>query len=90
MYVQAVTGANFRSSEAYWELSGPIAINRIASCRACKKTIHKNSQVMVRDGRKLRFFYHVDCFTGEADPRTQENSSYKERQDYHEPLAPKL
>lgn len=86
----AVTGANFRTGEAYWELSGPIAINRMASCRACRKTIHKNSMVMVRDGRKLRFFYHVECFTGDADPRSQENGSFFVQTEYHKATAPNV
>ncbi len=37
----AVSGANLRSGEAYWELSGPLPINRVSTCRACKKTIAK-------------------------------------------------
>ena len=32
-----------------------------------------------RDGRKIRLHYHVECFTGEADPRTQEGSSATEK-----------
>ena len=86
----AVTGANLRTSAAYWELSGPAPINRISSCRACRGTIYKGAQVYVRDGRKLRFFYHDTCFTGDADPRTQENSSFQERNDYHLNTAPNL
>eukprot|EP00600_Ochromonadales_sp_CCMP1393_P010432 CAMPEP_0174956872 /NCGR_PEP_ID=MMETSP0004_2-20121128/1763_1 /TAXON_ID=420556 /ORGANISM="Ochromonas sp., Strain CCMP1393" /LENGTH=135 /DNA_ID=CAMNT_0016204929 /DNA_START=40 /DNA_END=447 /DNA_ORIENTATION=+ len=86
----AVTGANLRSGEAYWELSGPMAVNRITTCRACKKTIYKGSKVMVRDGRKLRFFYHQACFTGGADPRTQDNSTYSEVADYHMETAPNI
>mmetsp|Transcript_4876 Transcript_4876/g.5010 ORF Transcript_4876/g.5010 Transcript_4876/m.5010 type:complete len:136 (-) Transcript_4876:141-548(-) len=86
----SVTGVNLRGGNAYWELSGPIPINRISSCRACKKTIHKGSPVYVRDGRKLRFFYHENCFTGEADPRTQDNSSFNTKMEYHENTAPKL
>jgi hypothetical protein len=62
----AVTGANLRNGEAYWELSGPLPINRMTTCRACKKSILKNAEVMIRDGRKLRFFYHAECFTGDA------------------------
>ncbi len=48
--------------------------------------------VMVRDGRKLRFFYHVDCFTGSADPRTQENSTYlsEDKAEYHMATAPNI
>lgn len=86
----AVTGANFRTGEAYWELSGPVKVNRIVTCRACKKSIRMNSLVYVRDGRKLRFFYHQECFTGDADPRTQVNSSFSEKEEYHRNTAPKL
>lgn len=86
----AVTGANLRSGEAYWELSGPVPINRITTCRACRKSIAKNSLVMVRDGRKLRFFYHCECFTGDADPRTQVNGSYFEKTEYHKVTAPNI
>jgi len=86
----AVTGANLRGGEAYWELSGPSPINRTVTCRACKKTIMRGESVMVRDGRKLRFHYHTDCFSGDADPRTQRNSSFTRRSDYHAKTAPKL
>jgi hypothetical protein len=86
----AVTGANLRSGEAYWELSGPTPINRIGTCRACRKIIPKGTEVMVRDGRKLRFFYHVECFTGDADPRTQEGGSFFEKPEYHTATAPKI
>ncbi|KAJ1407247.1 hypothetical protein B484DRAFT_403873 [Ochromonadaceae sp. CCMP2298] len=85
----AVTGANLRSGEAYWELSGPKPINRLTTCRACKSTIPKGCNVMVRDGRKLRFFYHSTCFTGEADPRTQANSTFEAKQ-YHQLSAPNI
>ena len=86
----AVTGANLRGGDAYWELSGPTPINRTVTCRACKKTIMRGESVMVRDGRKLRFHYHTACFSGEADPRTQQNSSFARRSDYHAKTAPKL
>jgi hypothetical protein len=71
-------------------LSGPVPINRVATCRACKQIIDKNSIVMVREGRKLRFFYHQKCFTGDADPRTQTGSSYAKKREYHEMSAPKI
>jgi hypothetical protein len=32
----------------------------------------------VRDGRKLRLTYHIDCFKGDGDPRTQPGSSFFE------------
>jgi len=41
-------------------------------------------------GRKLRFFYHEACFTGTADPRSQANSSFEERKDYHVKSAPQI
>lgn len=44
----AVTGANLRSGEAYWELSGPVTINRLTSCRACRQSIMKGASAMVR------------------------------------------
>ena len=64
------SGVNIRIGEAYWELSGPLPMNRIVSCRGCKKSIIKGDLAMVRDGRKLKIFNHNDCFSGEADPRT--------------------
>ena len=85
----AVSGASLRNDEAYWALSGPIATNRIQSCSACRGVVFKGSRVFVREGRKLRFFYHDDCFTGEADPRTQSRSSFG-RQDYHLNSAPRI
>ena len=59
----------------YWTVSkGPA--NRIFNCRECKGIIYKNAPMVCRDGRKLRLYYHEECFSGEADPRTQANSSY--------------
>lgn len=78
-----------RSDEAYWKLSGPTVTNRLSSCRACRGLIPKGDRVLVREGRRLRFFYHEVCFTGSADPRTQAGSSF-ERQDYHASTAPRV
>ena len=86
----AVSGANLRSGEAYWELSGPLPANRLGSCRACKKIIYKGENMMVRDGRKLRFIYHIECFTGGADPRSQDNSSFATTPEYHKNTAPNI
>lgn len=87
----AVSGANYRSGEAYWELSGPLPANRHGNCRACKGIIHKGEMIMARDGRKLRFLYHEKCFTGSADPRSQENGTFSDiSSPYHKPTAPKL
>ena len=83
-------GPDLRSSESYWVASGPSINTTPHTCRACKSIIQKGETVMCRDGRKLRFFYHAGCFTGSDDPRTQANSSYEERRDYHKPTAPAL
>ena len=61
-------------SREYWTVSrGPA--NRLFNCRECKGIIYKNTPMVCRDGRKLRFHYHEECFSGDADPRTQTNSS---------------
>lgn len=85
----AWSGVNNRTTEGYWELSGPERIARNGvSCRACRKPIYKNEEVMVRDGRKLRFFYHAACFRGSADPRTQDGSTFETKPLYHKDTAP--
>lgn len=88
----AVTGCNIRDGEAYWELSGPLPANRMLNCRVCNKPIYKGSTIMCREGRKLRFFYHNECFTGEADPRTQTGSSFNEARNavMHTKTAPNI
>ena len=88
----AVTGCNIRDSEVYWELSGPAPANRIMTCRACKKSIYKGSSVMCREGRKLRFMYHAECFSGEADPRSQEGSRFNDSRNatLHTKTAPNI
>ncbi|KAI8815927.1 uncharacterized protein EV422DRAFT_510171 [Fimicolochytrium jonesii] len=60
---------------SYWTVSGGKAV-RPQTCRSCKRTIYKNEEMMVRDGRKIRLFYHSACFEGDNDPRTQSNSSF--------------
>ncbi len=88
----AVSGASLRTTEAYWELSGPLPVlTNTSTCRACKKSIGKGKMAMCRDGRKLRFFYHVECFTGEADPRTQQGGAFMDGgHEYHTKTAPKV
>ena len=89
--VEDMIGVNQRTSEAYWELSGPSPMLRNgASCRACRKPIYKGKDVYVREGRKLRFFYHVECFVGDADPRTQTGSTFEKKRIYHKPTAPNV
>ena len=56
-------------SNDYWTVSSGVA-NRTFTCRECKKTINKGQSLIARDGRKIRLVYHIDCFSGDADPRT--------------------
>jgi hypothetical protein len=86
----AVTGCNIRNDAAYWVLSGPTVLNATKTCRACKQSILPGEDVMARDGRKLRFFYHLVCFSGGADPRSQENSTFEMKTEYHKKWAPNL
>ncbi|KAJ3392028.1 hypothetical protein HDU84_004956 [Entophlyctis sp. JEL0112] len=60
----------------YWTISEGTAIRTGFSCRECKLVIQVGEPVTVRDGRKMRFFYHRACYTGSADPRTQPGSSF--------------
>ncbi len=39
--------------------------------------IGTGEEITIRDGRKMRLFYHTTCFSGSADPRTQPHSSFK-------------
>ncbi|KAI9202606.1 uncharacterized protein BJ171DRAFT_584025 [Polychytrium aggregatum] len=59
----------------YWTISEGVAIRTGWSCRECKRVIQKGEEIKVRDGRKMRFFYHKSCFSGDADPRSQSSSS---------------
>ena len=62
----------------YWTVSYGTACRMGWSCRSCKKGIMKGEKIAVRDGRKLRLTYHLNCFSGESDPRTQKGSSFTE------------
>jgi RNase P subunit RPR2 len=59
----------------YWTLSTGPAIRQGWTCRECKTPIIKGHQMVIRDGRKIRLMYHHECFSGDADPRTQQQSS---------------
>ncbi|KAJ3098840.1 hypothetical protein HDU97_003703 [Phlyctochytrium planicorne] len=63
------------TSSTYWTVSHGKANRTGFSCRECKKVIIKDTPISVRDGRKMRFFYHRECFSEDSDPRTQSNSS---------------
>ncbi|CAD8178827.1 unnamed protein product [Paramecium octaurelia] len=66
----------------YWTLSGGVACRNGWSCRACKQNIYKGQEILVREGRKLRFHFHKGCFQGNGDPRTQNESTYFNQQRY--------
>lgn len=59
----------------YWTVSSGIANHTGHTCRECRGTIYVNTPIFVRDGRKIRLFYHKGCFSGDSDPRTQSQSS---------------
>lgn len=42
----------------YWTISHGQSI-RTWSCRECRQPIYKDEPMVVRDGRKIRLFYHV-------------------------------
>ncbi|KAL0048643.1 hypothetical protein WJX82_007573 [Trebouxia sp. C0006] len=67
-------------SEAYWTVSSGVSARVGYSCRECRKVINKGEAIKVREGRKMRFYYHDKCFSGEADPRTQGNSSFNKKE----------
>ena len=74
----------------YWTVSYGTACRMGWSCRSCKRGIMKGEKIAVRDGRKLRLTYHLNCFSGDSDPRTQKGSSYNEgRQTFTQQEAPK-
>ncbi|CEM04611.1 unnamed protein product [Vitrella brassicaformis CCMP3155] len=60
----------------YWTVSTGVAVRNGHMCRECRGYIMKGETMIVRDGRKIRLFYHPECFSGDADPRTQTTSSY--------------
>ncbi|KAI8910766.1 hypothetical protein BC831DRAFT_387833, partial [Entophlyctis helioformis] len=61
--------------QPYWTVSEGTAVRRW-SCSECRKDIPKGSSVVMRDGRKIRLAYHPACFSGNADPRSQQGSSF--------------
>ena len=60
----------------YWVASHTVATRTGWCCRECKPVITKGEPIVVRDGRRIRFFYHERCFSGIADPRSQPHSSF--------------
>lgn len=78
--------------EPYWTVSQGKAIRTGWSCREChqgefisprliiklekKLVIYRGEEISVRDGRKMRFFYHTKCYSGVPDPRSQPGGSF--------------
>ena len=65
-------------SEEYWTVSEGLAVRNGNKCRECKEYINIRDPVVIRDGRKIRLFYHTKCFSGSADPRTQPNGAFSQ------------
>lgn len=72
----AMASSSGRQDLPYWTVTQGSATRTGYSCRECKGVIMKGDAMVVRDGRRVRFFYHADCYSGEADPRSQPHSSY--------------
>lgn len=66
------------ASSDYWTVSRGQAVRFGWKCRECRKDISKGANIVARDGRKIRLYYHEACFSGASDPRTQNNSSFTE------------
>lgn len=46
-------------------------------CKECKKAFTKLSeQIAIRRGGRIELRYHTECFSGQADPRTQKSSTF--------------
>ena len=57
------------SDQVYWTVSRGTSDRFGMTCRECRCSIHKGERYVARDGRRIRLAYHVECFSGEADPR---------------------
>ena len=62
----------------YWTIGYTIMQRYGHNCRECHQAITKGEKIIYRDGRRIRLMYHVNCFSGTADPRTQSGSSFNE------------
>ena len=63
----------------YWDYREREATSRDLghSCRECKLAFsHIGEPIAVRRGARIEMRYHVACFSGAADPRSQNGSSY--------------
>ena len=57
-------------ADSYWTVSDGLASRTGFSCRECKQVIGKGQPMKVREGRKMRFYYHRQCFSGENMARS--------------------
>ena len=64
------------NQSTYWTVSFGQAVRTGFSCRECRSLIPMGSEIAVRDGRKMRLFYHRSCYSGDSDPRSQSKSSF--------------
>eukprot|EP00920_Eleutheroschizon_duboscqi_P033276 GHVT01080223.1.p1 GENE.GHVT01080223.1~~GHVT01080223.1.p1 ORF type:complete len:215 (-),score=12.36 GHVT01080223.1:89-733(-) len=79
-----------KSDLTYWTVSFGSAVRFGHLCRECNHYIAKGDSIAVRDGRKIRLFYHANCYSGTSDPRTQTHSSYRQLKESHHASAYKF
>ncbi|KNC53989.1 uncharacterized protein AMSG_09639 [Thecamonas trahens ATCC 50062] len=66
-----------RGRSSYWRIErGRVAEGTRHLCRECKAYITKGSKYIIRHGARIQLRYHQECFSGDADPRSQAGSSY--------------
>ena len=63
------------ADKEYWTVSHAVSNRFGMTCRECRDTINKGESYVARDGRRIRLVYHDKCFSGDADPRTQSQST---------------
>lgn len=77
-----------RMRQAYWTAEYTVAETPRHQCRECKTYIAIGEEMVVRRGARIQLRYHLHCFSGDADPRTQRASSFAVRALPIAPSAP--
>eukprot|EP00727_Mastigamoeba_balamuthi_P003758 m51a1_g1338 hypothetical protein (87) ;mRNA; r:319192-319556 len=63
--------------EEYWRVEERTADSARNMCRECRKYILKGERYILRQGKRIWLCYHIGCYSGATDPRTQDQSSYR-------------
>eukprot|EP00906_Rhabdomonas_costata_P010114 RCo014212 len=78
---------------AYWDfIHRPVEPRDLGhTCKQCKRPFRSVGEtIAVRRGGRIELRYHMECFSGHADPRSQSQSSATDRWQGHVgPVAPK-